>query len=550
MAADKSREYSMEAWRSWRDKDKPIFSEDYETQREELKTNPQLRDFRRQREELKDNIHRPNYHYVRPNFKINDPNGLCFWEGRWHLFYQALDKVTVHWGHAVSEDMVHWEDLPYAIYPGEDESCFSGTVCVDEENHRVISVYYGYTGFDFKTGYKSGIILSTSSDPLLLNWTKLNGGRPIIPDGDAPIEIPPFAPPVKNQKPYQVHDPYIWKENGVYYLLTAGFYHDPVSKRRFRQEHLHRCVNEDLQSWEYVKPLIKNDRFNGMGDDGACPNFVPIGDNKRLLLHFTHHDCMTKYLLGRYDPESLDFEPFSGGQFASGNHTMTAPSAVPLSDGSVACIFNLSERFPQNNWGGMMTLPRKLTVGGFFHDDIFQQPFADYSSLHLDHTELHRIELSEDLPHLLEGIGGKSFEMRLRMKAGEIPNALEIDIMRSPDESEVTRIYFLKEIGENPTSTPYPFEGVLMLDTTHSSSSSGAFIMPPETASVPLAADEDVFLQIFADKSIVEVYINNKRCVFDRVYPVREDSVGISLLARREEGVIDSLEFWTMGSIY
>jgi len=64
---------------------------------------------------------------------LNDPNGLCFWQGRWHLFYQAyppdefpdprdINKRRQHWGHAVSDDMVHWRDLPYAIYPGREDS--------------------------------------------------------------------------------------------------------------------------------------------------------------------------------------------------------------------------------------------------------------------------------------------------------------------------------------------------------------------------------------------------------------------------------------------
>ena len=68
---------------------------------------------------LKANKFRPKYHYVNPEGNLNDPNGLCFWQGNWHLFYQAYppEDTRQHWGHAVSKDLIHWRDLPYAIYP-------------------------------------------------------------------------------------------------------------------------------------------------------------------------------------------------------------------------------------------------------------------------------------------------------------------------------------------------------------------------------------------------------------------------------------------------
>ncbi len=103
------------------------FSDTLETQLEELKTNPLLERFRASRAAKAGDPHRPVYHYVNPEGRLNDPNGLCFWQGRWHLFYQAypLDDPRQHWGHAVSDDLIHWQDLPLAIYPGPERACFS-----------------------------------------------------------------------------------------------------------------------------------------------------------------------------------------------------------------------------------------------------------------------------------------------------------------------------------------------------------------------------------------------------------------------------------------
>ena len=80
--------------------------------------------------------HRPNYHFQPPANWMNDPNGLVQWQGAYHLFYQYNPKGAwherVHWGHAVSEDLVHWRDLPVALTPtdgGLDDGFQMGEVC-------------------------------------------------------------------------------------------------------------------------------------------------------------------------------------------------------------------------------------------------------------------------------------------------------------------------------------------------------------------------------------------------------------------------------------
>ena len=133
---------------------------------------------------------------------MNDPNGLCFWQGRWHLFYQGYppEDPRQHWGHAVSDDLIHWRDLPYAIYPDPEECCFSGAALVEDD--RVIAIYHGT---------QVGNMVAVSSDPLLLNWEKVTG-RPVIPSPEQDGSL----------LPYTVFDPCIWKKDGVYYSLSAG----------------------------------------------------------------------------------------------------------------------------------------------------------------------------------------------------------------------------------------------------------------------------------------------------------------------------------------
>ena len=178
------------------------FADTLEEQKAQLKNNPLLQRMLKARLDISTDPYRPIFHYVNPENTLNDPNGLCYWQGRWHLFYQAYppEDPRQHWGHAVSEDLIHWEDLPYAIYPNPEERCFSGSTLVEED--RVIAMYHGTD---------VGNMVAVSKDPLLLNWEKLTGKAVIpIPEQDG------------SPQEYTVFDPVsgVKMENIIHYLVV------------------------------------------------------------------------------------------------------------------------------------------------------------------------------------------------------------------------------------------------------------------------------------------------------------------------------------------
>jgi beta-fructofuranosidase len=140
--------------------------------------------------------------------------------------------------------------------------------------------------------------------------------------------------------------------------------------------------------------------------------------------------------------------------------------------------------------------------------------------------------------------------MRLRLEADHIPQPLEVEVLRSPDGEETTKISFYRFKGGMYAILPYQSDSVVTIDTTKSSSDERFAPLPPETLSVVMQNTEELDLRIFVDKSVVEVFMNDKYYSCMRAYPTREDSKGVSILARGGDGVVSKLEFHNMKNTY
>ncbi|MHC4121009.1 MAG: glycoside hydrolase family 32 protein [Planctomycetota bacterium] len=501
----------------------------------QLKTNPLILRFKESRRKMAGDPYRPIYHYVNPEHRLNDPNGLCFWKGRWHLFYQGYppEDPRQHWGHAVSDDLIHWRDLPYAIYPNPERACFSGSTLV--EKNRVIAMYHGTT---------VGNMVAVSDDPLLLNWEKVTG-KAVIPMKNPDGSVPP----------YRVFDPCIWKKGGLYYSLSAGTLPDGPGGKRIRANFLLR--SKDLAKWEYLHPFVENDRYSLVGDDGACPYFWPIGD-KHILLHFSHMSG-GKYLLGDYDKRRDKFVVTDGGDFNFGPHApagVHAPSAAPDGKGGVIAIFNMNPGKPTQGWNQIMTLPRRLTLAA--NDKLAPmriEPAGDIESLRYDHQRVDATNLPANEEVVLENIKGNAMEIVAEIDPKKAP-MVEMNVLRSPDRRETTRIMFFKSRGYRhreygrTSASAKRYSSLVTIDSSYSSVLPDVLSRAPETAPVMLTGNEPLKLRVFVDKSVVEVFVNGKQCVAMRVYPGLADSVGVSLRSQGRDAVLKSLDAWQMKNIY
>jgi beta-fructofuranosidase len=143
---------------------------------------------------------------------------------------------------------------------------------------------------------------------------------------------------------------------------------------------------------------------------------------------------------------------------------------------------------------------------------------------------------------------------------------IEMDVLRSPNKDEFTRITFFKDRGKRQIR-PYSFDvprppnsvlrqssdiyaSLICIESSYSSVLPDVRSRAPETAPFVLEADETLNLRVFIDKSVVEVFVNGKQCAAVRVYPGLEKSLRVSLRSQGQDSELLSLDAWQMKSIY
>src|SRR5256885_8803699 len=186
-----------------------------------------------------DDAHRPPYHFLSPSNWMNDPNGLIQWKGQYHLFYQYNPHGPfhghIHWGHAVSSDLVHWTDLPIALTPTSGRAdaygCWSGCAI---DNHGTPTLLY--------SGVHPQVVCLASGDEDLLTW-HYYPGNPVI-----------VGPPAELQARTggDFRDPFVWREGDYWYLLMGSSIQGVGGAIL-----LYRSV--DLIHWDYLHPLLTGD---------------------------------------------------------------------------------------------------------------------------------------------------------------------------------------------------------------------------------------------------------------------------------------------------
>ena len=470
------------------------------------------------RQQMAADPYRPLYHFSAPANYLGDPNGTIFWKGKYHLFYQYNpdgafdDSKRMHWGHAVSKDLVHWSDLPIALTPTPDgpdrRGCWSGGAV--NNNGVPTLIYYGHP---------EGNCIATSDDDLIA-WEK-HPANPVIP----------YPPEGDGWRPF---DPCAWQEGETWYALSGGKL-EGVGDTAFL------CQSKDLVHWEYMHPFYISQLDKASESDCAVPDFFPIGD--RYMLLFASHERGVQYYLGTYARHK--FYPEHHGRMNFGNFGVESGhlcAGFTLLDGMDRRIFfgwipegrrEVVQR--SAGWAGVMSLPRVLSLCDTGTLEI--EPVPELAVLRRNHRQLRNRAIASDTAHPLEEVDGACLEILATFE----PNDAEVfgvKVCCSPDDNEQTLIFYR------------PGDNSLALDANWSSVNSDVVSRGVQRAPLELAADEPLTLHIFVDRSVIEVFANNRQCLTKRIYPARPDSQGVQLFACGGSAKLKSVDVWDMAAIW
>ncbi len=466
------------------------------------------------RQQIFNDDHRPIYHFLPPTNWMNDPNGLIQWKGKYHLFYQHNPFGplwgNMSWGHAMSEDLIHWRDLPIALGPtpgGPDEAgCFSGC-CVDNHGEPTI-LYTATSGQRHEVQVQS---LATSKDNLV-TWSKY-AHNPII--ADVPVEA---------GQNVDFRDPFVWKEADGWSMVLGSSIKDKGGV-----VFLYRSDN--LINWDYVGPLFTGDQKKH-GTLWECPNFFKLGD-KWVLLISAHSGLIPDtvfYFVGSYN--NYQFTPEYSDVFDYGN--LYAPLTF-VDDAGRRILFGwlrearseVDQRFA--GWSGVQSAPRVLTLDNQNH--LRMSPVSELARIRQAHVSIAPMNISEKLTLDVDGLA-LDIEAEIDLCPG---GYVGFSLACSEDDTE--RIDIIYEASRSRLTVHKVFPRTNGALTTHS-------------LEVPHALDigENLRLRILLDHSVVEIIANERTSLTRRIYP--ESSISNQVKLFGSNARVETLNIWQMASIW
>jgi fructan beta-fructosidase len=442
---------------------------------------------------------RPYYHFTPPQMWLNDPNGLVYFDSEYHLFYQYHPGSTIwgpmHWGHAVSRDLINWKHLPIALFPDEHGMIFSGSAVVDKHNtagfgkEAMVSIFTHH-----QDDYQSqGLAYSLDAGR---TWIKYSANPVLKAEDNARDFRDPkvfwhedhwvMSLAVGNQILfYSSPDLRIWKQTGSFgngYGVTGGVWETPD---------LFKLPMEGSLESRWVLTVSVGD--SGPAGGSGTQYFIGEFDGKNFISENSKETILwADFGADYYAPQSWNDEP-------NGRRLMIGW----MNNWSYARLV------PAGEWRGTFNLIRELTLKQ--NPDgirLYQRPFAEIQNLR---ATPHHWDETVILPgsNLLTDVGGCSLEILAKFQI----------------QNDVDLFGFRVRVGQNEhTTIAYnPKERKLLLDRSHSGVTEfyDGFARVHSAELHPI--NDTVTLHIFLDSSSVEVFANDGLITFsDNIFPAEE----------------------------
>lgn len=494
---------------------------------------------------MDNNKFRPTYHVSVPKGWCNDPNGMIFYDGKAHLFYQHYPYDykwgQMHWGHVATKDFVKWEQYPVALRPDEDYEVICGC-CSGNAIEKDGKLYLMYTAAQPEVQRQC------------LAWST-DGGRTFTKEPNNPIlKAEDLDPEVS---PRDFRDPKIFVRDGMYYCLcgirlldvndsylTRGMSDTTAVPKEERGilgwGNLILMKSKDLYHWEYCGHLI--DRKEGYDEsfyhvDGAyeCPDFIE-SNGKQIILASPQNHPQLGYLYQNghsscFLPGTLNFEnghfDYEGIYEIDSGLDFYAPQTMKLPDGRIIMIAwkEMWDRsFPTQafDWAGTYTLPREVE---WKNGRLYQYPVREIKNYESNKVEKKDITI-ENESISFEGIEGNTIELKVVLK----PNAKKVGLRIFKGKIHHTDLWY--EMDKNLITFSRADSGIPVR----------GFEDNTDVRVCEIDEEEKLTLDLFLDVNSVEIFINGGRYTMsNNVYP-NPDDIGIEVFCEGGSCLIESIE--------
>nr|QIX12408.1 MDL5 [Mayetiola destructor] len=347
--------------------------------------------------ELYDELYRPQLTFSPPSGWINDPNGLVYYDGVFHLFCQYNPNSTLHgnlhWYHAISPDLVHWENLGIALAPTNGNLIFSGSAIIDHGNvtglqanddkKTLIAIF---TAHDLSTNEENQWLAYSNDGPEYRQF-EMYKNNPILPN-----------PNPSEQKDFR--DPAVFKYNDHFVLVLAAYnriliYNSP-----------------DLLKWTFVSEFgVDEGSHTGTWE---CPSLFPINvtidgvqvEKYVLIVGLTDNSIpTTQYYVGSFDGQTFTNENSKETilWLDYGPDSYAGITYNQLPDGRRIFIswenrWQYAQQLNFNVWNGQMGLARELTLNKIDNRILISSlPVRETKMLRIDHVRKQNIPIENYL---------------------------------------------------------------------------------------------------------------------------------------------------------
>jgi fructan beta-fructosidase len=463
---------------------------------------------------------RPTFHFTPPVNWLNDPNGLVYFDGEYHLFYQHHPHSMVwgpmHWGHAVSADLVNWRHLPIALFPDSFGMIFSGSAVVDWTNAAGFGEKALVAIFTYNKDYRETQNLAYSLDRGR-TWTKY-AGNPVIP-----------AP----QPLSDCRDPKVFWHKDHWVMLLAA------------KDKILFLTSTDLKDWNQSGIFGGGygstsgvwetpDLFELRVDDGAETRWVltvGVGDGAPA------GGSGTQYFIGQFDgqrfipDESRDTVRWAdfGADFYAAQSWNEEPNGRRLIVGWMS-NWQYAAHAPTSGWRGSLSLIRELSLTRSAGEIcLVQKPLPELQSLRQNHLQLWKLMM----------------QPRENLLAGVEATALEIHTVFEVTE-ETDSFGFRVRVGQNEfAEIRYSaHEKELTVDRTRAGCVNFKAGFARAHCADLMPVDGHIRLHIFVDAFSIEVFANDGLVVFsESIFPAAQ-SKRIELFAQGGNVFLRSLDLY------